>query len=149
MIHARAASPALPLTANHGVCWSLPPCGAVPTGEAMLDILQSVLEFLASAARAMWPGVLAAGALGYLGYSLMGTPGFVVGSGLGAFLGTWAGAHLGLVPIRRMTGSVANDRILQAGGAFVVVGICYFLLHSAIFIVALIAVAAVLFWLAG
>ena len=102
-----------------------------------MDFVESIVSFLASAARAMWPGVLGAAAVGYIGYRMMGTPGFVVASGIGALAGTWVGARLGIKPIRPITGWRGNDQLLQALGAFLVVAFCYFLIQLAILIIAL------------
>jgi hypothetical protein len=46
-----------------------------------------------------------------------------VGAAIGALAGTWVGARLGLMPVRKMTGSAEGDLGLQALGAFLVGGL--------------------------
>ena len=107
-----------------------------------MDLLQTLVESFASAARRVWPGVLGAGILGYLGSS-MGMGGFVLAGIVGALAGTWAGAWLGLVPIQAMTGNRNSDLGLYAAGAFVLVGMCYFLLQFALIVAILVAVVLI------
>jgi len=104
-----------------------------------MDFLQTVLEYLASAARALWPGVLAATGAGYLGSSVLGFWGFVVGAGIGAMVGTWAGAQLGLTPIRRTTGNANSDMLVQSFGAFVIAGVGYMLMQVIAFVLVIVA----------
>ena len=113
-----------------------------------MDFLQSVLEMLLGFARSVWPGALGAAMGGYIGWSMMGFPGFLIGTAIGALGGTWAGNRLGLVPFRKMTGSATNDQLVYAIGAFLLVVVCYFLLQFAMVIGAIIAIAAlVMFWM--
>lgn len=115
-----------------------------------MDFLQAVFEMLLAWARAIWPGVLGAVAGGYLGFSVMGFPGFLVGAAIGALGGTWAGHRLALVSVRKMTGSAVNDQLIYAGGAFALVVGGYFLLQFAMLIGAVVAIIALaLFWMQG
>ncbi len=115
-----------------------------------MDFLQGVLETLLGFARGIWPGVLGAAAGGYIGWSMMGFPGFLIGTAIGALGGTWAGNRLGFVPIRKMTGSATNDQLLYAVGAFALVAVGYFLVQFIMVLGAIVAVAALaLFWMQG
>lgn len=115
-----------------------------------MDFLQAVLEMLLAWARAIWPGVLGAVAGGYLGWSIMGFPGFLIGAAIGALGGTWTGNRLALVPVRKMTGSATNDQLIYAGGAFALVVGGYFLVQFAMLIGAIVAILAlVMFWMQG
>ena len=114
-----------------------------------MDFIQTILEYLASAARALWTGVLGALALGWAGASILAFPGLVVGAGLGAIAGTWAGDRLGIVPIRRMTGLRANDSLIQAFGAFLVVAVGYWLYKMAFLLLAIVALAIIASWFLG
>ena len=115
-----------------------------------METLQGLLEALVDWARAIWPGVLGAALAGWFGFSMMGFWGFVVAAAAGALVGTWAGHGLGLVKVRAMTGSSATDTLLYAAGAYILVGIGYFLLQFVFLIGAIVAIAAIaLFWLSG
>ena len=114
-----------------------------------MDLLQSLVEIIASAARRIWPAVLGAALFGYLGGSA-GLWAFVIASALGALVGTWAGGWLGLVPIQAMTGNRNADLGLYAAGAFMLVGLGYLMLQFALilaFLAAIVLVAAA--WFAG
>lgn len=112
-----------------------------------MDFLSGILEVLASAARAIWPGVFGAVACAYLGSSMAGFPGMVVGAAVGALAGTWIGGILGLMPTRKMTSSPATDQMLYAVGAFILVAIGYFLLSAMVIIAVIAAVVGIAaFW---
>lgn len=112
-----------------------------------MDALQTLIGMLASAARSVWAGVLGAVVVGYLGRSVLGFPGFLIGAGLGAVGGTWAAVQLGLVSIKRLTGSRASDQLLYAGGAFALVAAGYFMLYLVMVLATLVALGAlVMFW---
>ena len=51
-----------------------------------MDFLQSVLEMLLGFARSVWPGALGAATGGYIGWSMMGFPGFLIGTAIGRFV---------------------------------------------------------------
>ena len=114
-----------------------------------MDLLQSLIEILASAARRIWPGVLGAALLGYFGSSA-GLWAFVVASAVGALVGTWAGAWLGLVPIQAMTGNRNADLGLYAAGAFLIVGTGYLMVQFALILAFLAAVVLIgAAWISG
>lgn len=115
-----------------------------------MDLIYAFIEALASAAKAVWPGVIGAAIGGYLGMSMLGIIGFAVVAAVGALAGTWIGARLSLVPIRKMTGTTGGDQLLYATGAFVIVGIGYFLIQFALIVGAVLALAAIAFaWMQG
>ena len=115
-----------------------------------MEFLETLLELMVTAARAVWPGVIAAVVLGYLGWSYMGFTGFLIGSAIGAFAGTWIGVYLGMMPVKKMTGSAANDRLVASAGAFLLVIVGYFLLQFVILIGFILAIAALgLFWVSS
>ncbi len=119
-------------------------------GEALMDYLQTLVEALARAARAVWPGAAGAAVAGYLGWSRMGAAGFLVAAAVGALAGTWIGHRAGLMPVKRVTTSQNADILVYSAGAFLVVAACYFLLQFAIIIGAIVANAALgLFWLSS
>lgn len=113
-----------------------------------MDWLQTGLEMLWGWVRAIWPGALGAAVGGYIGWSVMGFPGFLIATALGALGGTWAGSRLGLVPVRRLTGSATNDQLLYAAGAFLLIVLGFFLVQFVIVLAAIVAVAMlVMFWM--
>ena len=112
-----------------------------------MEFFHTVLEMLASAARGIWPGVLGAVGLGYLGSTYLGFPGFLIGAAVGALAGTWIGVRLDLVPIKQMTDSATNDQLLHAVGAWLLVVAGYFMLQFFMLIGAVLAIAALaLIW---
>lgn len=115
-----------------------------------MGFLSDVLEVLLDWVRAIWPGVGGAAAVGYLGWSILGLPGFLVGAAAGALGGTWAGNKLGLVTVKRMTSSRQRDQLLYAGAAFLLIVLGYFLFQIAIVIATIVAIATIAgFWLAN
>lgn len=110
-----------------------------------MDLIYAFIEALATAAKTVWPGVIGAAIGGYLGLSVLGTIGFAIGAGAGALAGTWIGAKLSLVRMRKMTGSEAGDQLVYAVGALIIVGTAYFLLQFAMMIGAILALAALAF----
>lgn len=114
----------------------------------MDSFLESLTEYVLAALR-LWPGVLAAALLGWLGLRLGpgGHVGFAIGAAIGALVGTQAGASLRLASISRATGIHLVDLFLNALMAFVIVGIAYvamLLALAGLFVVALVVVAVVL-----
>lgn len=115
-----------------------------------MDLVYAFIEALATAAKSVWPGVIGAAIGGYLGLSVLGTIGFAVGAGAGALAGTWIGAKLALVPMRKMTNSEGGDQLVYALGALIIVGTGYFLLQFAMIVGAILALATLAFaWLQG
>lgn len=110
-----------------------------------MDLIYAFIEALATAVRSVWPGVVGGAIGGYLGHSVLGTIGFAVGAGIGALAGTWIGARLGLVPIRKVTGSEGTDQLVYALGALLIVGTGYFLLQFVMIVGAILALAAIAF----
>ena len=114
----------------------------------MDSFLESLVEYVLAALR-LWPGVLAAALLGWLGIRLGhgGHVGFAIGAAIGALVGTQAGASLRLASIRKATGIHLIDLFLNALVAFIIVGIAYvalLLVFAGMLVVALVAVAVVL-----
>jgi hypothetical protein len=115
-----------------------------------MDFLRAVLEVIAAAVRAVWPGVAGAAVGGYLGWKSLGFAGFVIGAAAGALAGTWVGHRMGLVPVRKLTGTQRTDLLVYAAGAFLIVAAGYFLFQVAVIVAVIAAVAALgWFWLAG
>lgn len=104
-----------------------------------MDFIQTLFDLLATAVRAVWPGVVGAAAAGYLGWTLLGFTGFLVGSAGGAVAGTWAAIRLGIFK-RNATGA---DWLLYAGLAFGIVFIGFYLLQFALIIGAILALVAI------
>lgn len=115
-----------------------------------MDVLQTVLGVLGAALRAVWPGAAGAALAGYLGWSVLGSAGFLVAAAGGALAGTWIGNRLGLLPVRRLTATRRTDMLLYSTGAFMVVAGSYLLLQAAMIIAAIVAIAVLgLFWLSS
>lgn len=115
-----------------------------------MDFLQTVLEVLVAAVRAVWPGFAGAAVGAYVGWTTLGFVGFIIGAAAGALAGTWIGHRMGLVHVRKLTGAESTDLLLYAAGAFLIVAGGYFLFQAAVIIGVIAAVAALgWFWLAG
>jgi hypothetical protein len=114
----------------------------------VIELLQAFVNHVVAAAARVWPAVAGAACLGYMGLSFLGLPGFLIGAALGAVGGTWIGARLGLVPVRRMTGDPSKDMMLQALGGFVIVGASYMLMQVLLVFAVIGALAVLAFaWL--
>ncbi len=106
-----------------------------------MDFLHDIADAILSAAARVWPGVLGAAVLGYLGWQTVGFVGFWAGAAAGAIAGTWAGDHFGLLKVRAARSSRFDDLIIPSAGAFAIVAAAYLLLQ---FIYILAVVAAVI-----
>jgi hypothetical protein len=110
-----------------------------------MDVLQTVLGFLGTALRAVWPGAAGAALAGFLGLSVLGSVGFFLAAGAGAYAGTWFGHRTGLLPVGRVTASRQGDLVLYAVAAFIL--ICSgFLVFRLAMVVAAVAALVVVGW---